>query len=146
MVGAAEGPPARRHLDAPDSRLVTSLRDLAVDYIERVVNRRDLTAVDELVASDYRGSGPGWPTTIGALRQFYEDQIRDRPDWRIDVRDAIELGDSVVISAHASGTEIRDGIGRPRAVEWMTHYRFVGRRIQEINVLTVTDVTPSGAP
>lgn len=125
---------------------MNSLRDLAVDYLDRVVNRRDLTAVDELVASDYRGSGPGWPTTVDALRTFYEDQRRDRPDWRIDVRDAIELGDSVVISAHASGTEIREGVGRPRAVEWMTHYRFADGRIREINVLTVKDVTPSGAP
>jgi predicted SnoaL-like aldol condensation-catalyzing enzyme len=120
---------------------VTSLRDLAVDYIERVVNQRDLTAVDELVARDYRGSGPGWPTTIGALRQFYEDQMRDRPDWHIHVREAIELGDSVVLRAHASGTAIDGGVARPRAVEWMTHYRFGDGRIREINVLAVVNVT-----
>lgn len=55
------------------------------EYIERVVNRRDPTAVDDLVCPDYRGSGPDWPTTLDALRQFYADQYRERPDWHIDV-------------------------------------------------------------
>lgn len=114
-----------------------TLSDLAVGYIDRVVNRRDLTAIDELVATDYRGSGPGWPTTLAALRQFYEAQMRDRPDWYIDVREVIELGDSVVIRAHASGTVLEQGGAHPRAVDWLTHYRLRDGRILEINVLTV---------
>ena len=120
---------------------MTSLGELAAGYIDRVVNRRDATAVDELVSSDYRGSGPGWPTTIEALRRFYEDQRRDRPDWRIDVQESVEVGDSVVLRAYASGTVIENGIEGRKAVEWLTHYRFRSGRISEINVLAVVDAS-----
>lgn len=119
---------------------MASLSDLAVRYIERVVNRRDLTAVDEMVADGYRGSGPGWPATIGQLRQFYEEQMRDRPDWHIDVEHVLELGDSVVVRAHAQGSVTEGSARGQMAVNWLAHYRFRDRRITEIHVLTVVDV------
>jgi hypothetical protein len=76
------------------------LGQLIRTYIDRVVNRRDLTAVDELVSPDYRGTGPDWPaTTIEKLRQFYIDQYRDRPDWHIDVQETVEVGEDVVVSS-----------------------------------------------
>lgn len=114
-----------------------SLEQLATEYIDRVVNRRDLTALDDMVAVEYRGSGPGWPTTIEQLRQFYETQARDRPDWHIDVREAVELGNSVVIRAHAYGTVHDSGQARTKSLDWLTHYRFADGRISEINVLEV---------
>jgi hypothetical protein len=43
-------------------------------YIERVVNRRDLTAVDDMVSADYVGSGQEWPTDVDELRRFNVDQ------------------------------------------------------------------------
>ena len=119
---------------------MVSLSELVVSYIERVVNRRDVTGVDQLVASDYRGTGPGWPANFGELRQFYEEQIRERPDWRIEVRQIIELGDSVVVQAHAHGTVVDEGGAQPLAFDWLAHYRFVERRITEIHLLTVVSV------
>lgn len=116
---------------------MTSLSELAISYIERVVNRRDHAAIDEMVAGDYRGSGQGWPTTLGQLRQFYEDQVRDRPDWHIDVEVVVELGDSVVVRAHAQGSVMGSGTLRRTALDWLTHYRFRDGRITEINLLTV---------
>jgi hypothetical protein len=77
------------------------LGGLVAEYVERVVNRRDLSAVDELVSTEYRGSGPDWPTTLEELRQFYRRQARDRPDWHIEIRETVELGDSVVVLARA---------------------------------------------
>ena len=117
---------------------MTSLSDLVTEYIQRVVNTRDLAAVDELVAPQYRGTGPGWPATIDELRRFYRAQMQERPDWHIDVQETIELGDSVVVRAHAFGTVI-DGNSRSSAgVDWLTHYRVVNGRITEINLLTLT--------
>ena len=106
-------------------------------YIERVVNQRDLTALDDMVSSDYVGSGPDWPTQIDELRQFYVDQMHDRPDWHIDVQGTVELGDSVVARAKASGTVAVDGRPRRKRLEWLAYYRVVDRRITEINVLAV---------
>jgi hypothetical protein len=121
--------------DGPLGTFVTS-------YIERVVNQRDLTAVDDMVSADYAGSGPGWPTHIDELRQFYVEQTRDRPDWRIDVHDTVELGDSVVARAIAGGTVAVDGRPRRTRLEWLAHYRVVDRRITEINVLAVVPLGP----
>ena len=116
------------------------LGELVVAYIERVVNERDLTAVSESVAADYRGSGPGWPATRDALLAFYEEQARSRPDWHIDVQATIELGDSVVVRAQAHGTVTDDGRQELRRLEWLTHYRVRDGRICEINVLAIVPV------
>ena len=87
------------------------------NYIDRVVNRRDVAAVDEFVSPDYVGSGPGWPTSIEELHQLYRTQMRERPDWHIDVQDTVELGDSVVVRALAGGTVTRDGASRRTSFE-----------------------------
>lgn len=113
------------------------LRTFIKSYIERVVNQRDLTALDDMVSSDYVGSGHDWPTQIDELRQFYVDQMHDRPDWHIEVLGTVELGDSVVARAEASGTVTVDGPPRRKRLEWLAHYRVVDRRITEINVLAV---------
>ena len=120
-----------------------TLTDVVTEYIERVVNRRDLSAVDEIVDVGYRGSGHGWPATRDELRAFYEAQARDRPDWHIDVQETVELGDSVVVRAHAHGTVIENGHDEQRHLEWLTHYRLAEGRIVEINVLAVVPVSGS---
>ncbi len=73
----------------------------------------------------------------GQLRRFYEEQVRDCPDWHIDVEEVVELGDSVVVRAHAQGSVKGSGTQRPTALDWLTHYRFRDGRITEINLLTV---------
>ena len=105
--------------------------DLVRAYLDRVVNRHDAGAVDELVAPDYGGSGHGWPHDIDALRAFYERQARERPDWRIDVQETVEVGDWVAVRAHAGDAE--------RRVEWLTVYRLSGGRIAEIRVLELRE-------
>ena len=119
------------------------------NYIERVVNRRDLTAVDDFVSTDYVGRGPGWAANIEELRRFYVEQIRNRPDWHIDVQETVELGDSVVILALAGGAVASDGKSRHNSLEWLAHYRVADRRITEIHILAVaqlgsTDGTSDG--
>jgi hypothetical protein len=122
-------------MPGPDPGPAGPLGQFVSSYIERAVNRRDLTALDEMVSPQYTGRGPGWPTTIDELRQFYLDQIRDRPDWRIDIQETIEVGDSVVVRALAGGTVVVEGVGQRRRLEWLAHYRVVGQRITEINLL-----------
>ena len=114
------------------------LDELVTRYLDRVVNRRDLSGVDDLVDAAYRGSGDGWPATITALRAFYEEQARRRPDWRIDVRQTVELHDTVVVRAHAHGTSL-DGDGRttPLAFDWLARYRLHDGKIVEIDVLAL---------
>lgn len=144
-------PPARPSLSSRAREGVTivaghsgwrdgQLGDFVRSYIERVVNQRDVTAVEEMVSPDYVGRGPEWAADIEELRQFYLAQARDRPDWHIEVQDSIELGDSVVVRAVAGGAVMVDGVIRRKTLEWLTHYRVVDGRIAEINILSVVQL------
>ncbi len=94
------------------------LGEIVRGYLERVVNRRDVTVVDDLVAADYRGFGHGWPADVDALRQFYVRQAELRPDWRIDVQETMELDDVVAVRAYAGGSVSHDAGGSPLATPY----------------------------
>lgn len=122
-----------------------TLAHLVREYLDRVVNRHELAAVDELVSGDYRGTGPGWPPDLANLRQFYEFQAQFRPDWRIDVQETVAVGDHVAVRAYAGGTIAHDEAGTPleaafrKDIEWLAVYRFAGGRVAEVNFLTAVD-------
>lgn len=109
-------------------------------YLDRVVNHRDLSGVDELVSRDYVGSGDHWPTTFEALRQFYERQASERPDWHIDVQETLELAATVVVRAAAGGSVVVDGGPRCRRVEWLARYRVHDGLIVETELLALVEV------
>ena len=117
-------------------------------YLERVVNAHDISAVDELVAPDYVGSGLGWAPDREALREFYTSQAALRPDWRIDVQKALAVGDWVAVWAHAGGTIAHGEDGQPlatpcqRALEWLAAFRVVDGRLTETRFLSVRDRLP----
>jgi hypothetical protein len=114
------------------------------EYLQRVVNERDVTAVDDMVRLDYCGSGRGWPADIAGLREFYQRQARSRPDWRIDVQETVEVGEWVAVRAYAGGTVVHSDAGAPlpssfRTLEWLTAYRVIDDKIAEIRVISVVD-------
>jgi len=119
-------------------------------YLQRVVNERDITAVDSLVSPDFRGSGNGWPADIAGLREFYRDQARRRPDWHIDVRETIEVGEWVAVRALAGGTvvtnalEMTDGAPFEKSIEWMALFRVVSGQIAETKLVSVVDLRGNG--
>lgn len=108
--------------------------DLVREYLDAVVNQRRVEVVDRLVAPDYTGGGHGWPATRADLQAFYEWQAAARPDWRIDVQETVEVGDCVVVRAHAGGT-VEDG--EVRRLEWLAAYWLEGGRITRIEVLAL---------
>lgn len=117
-----------------------TLGALISDYIMRVVNQHDLSAVDEMVSPDYRGTGSEWQhlaPDFDALHEFYRRQAIQRPDWRIDVQESIEVGEYVAVRALASGKQAFAANGSPRRppfpteVEWLTVYHVVKDKIVE---------------
>ena len=116
-------------------------------YLQRVVNEGDLKAVEALVSPDYTGCGHGWPATRPELEAFYAWQARTRPDWRIDVQETLEVGECVVVRAHAGGSVTADEQGRPlaaptsSAVEWLAAYFLSGGAITRIDLLAVVSCT-----
>ncbi len=114
-------------------------------YLGRVVNDRDVSAVDELVSPDYVGSGHGWATDVDALRAFYTWQAHYRPDWHIDVQETVEVSDWVAVRAYAGGIVAHDPAGQPlelpypAAVEWLSAFRVVDGQLVETRFLSVRD-------
>jgi SnoaL-like domain len=124
------------------------LGDFIRDFIGRVVNAHDVgaidQAVDQLVSPDYVGTGPEWhhlAPDFDALRAFYHRQAIQRPDWRIDIQETIEVGEYVAVRALAGGTQALDEDGAPRppfptGVEWMSVTHVVDGKIVEGHVVT----------
>jgi hypothetical protein len=119
------------------------------EYVERVVNQHDLSAVDEMVSPDYVGGGHGWAETIEALREFYRRQSRTRPDWRIDIQQTVAVGEWVAVRAFAGGQEAYNEDGSrqsppfPTSVEWLSTIRVAEAKIAEIRIVSWVDHTPS---
>lgn len=115
-------------------------------YLDRVVNRRDLSAVDELVDPHFRGDGFGWPPDRDALRRFYAWQAQSRPDWHITVQEAVELGNVVVLRASAGGTVSHDERGTlldqayAKRLEWLAAFRVEAGRLLETRVLELREL------
>ena len=111
------------------------------DYLERVVNRRDVAYADKVLAASYRGRGHGWPATRTALIDFYTWQATHRPDWRIEVQGCLSVASSVVVHARAGGT-VTDPSGdtHVRRVEWLASYTFEDEQIAEIEVIAIRDL------
>jgi predicted SnoaL-like aldol condensation-catalyzing enzyme len=110
--------------------------ELVRHLIDRAVNRRDPTAVDDLVSPSY--AGHGFAADREALRAFYAWQARTAPDWRIDVEDVVAAGDRVAVRAHAYGTRTESAPGVPlpepvrRDVEWVAIYRVEDGLVAEV--------------
>ena len=109
-------------------------------YLDRVVNNRDLSGVDELVSPDYTGSGQGWPAAFDSLRQFYALQAVERPDWHIHVDATLELADIVVVRAHAGGSLKAGGEMQRKDVEWLASYRVDHQLVREISLLAFVEL------
>jgi hypothetical protein len=118
------------------------------DFIERVVNEHDLNAIDEaveeMVSLEYRGSGSEWlrlAPDFEALRAFYRRQATQRPDWRIDIQETIEVGEYVAVRALAGGKQALDDAGAPRkppfptAGEWLSVNHIVNGKLIEGRVV-----------
>ena len=73
---------------------------------ERIVNNRDLSAVDEVFAPDFvdRSAPPEAPSDHSAIKAYYTSLFASFPDFHFTVEDLIEVGDKVVGRCTATGT------------------------------------------
>ncbi len=105
-----------------------------------------------MVSPSYTGGGHGWADNMEALRAFYDRQNRTRPDWRIDVQETIEVGEWVAVRAFAGGNEAHNEDGSPEsppfltAVEWLTIFHVVDRKIVESRIISLVEHSDSTAP
>ena len=88
---------------------------LARRYIEEAVNKGDVAAIDDLVATDftehdpYPGQGPG----IEGEKQAVRNLRIAFPDLHLTIDEVIAEGEHVVIQVTARGTQNGDFHGTP---------------------------------
>lgn len=82
-------------------------------YFHRLINERDLSVCDDLLASDYRDhdAPPGAPPGAVGTKEFVADFLRDYPDLWVDIEDIVAEGDRLAARLVWRGTH-KDS-GRP---------------------------------
>ena len=79
---------------------------LVREYLDRVINRRDVDACDELLAADYvdhdapAGAEPG----VEATKEYLRTLLARYPDLHVTIDDVIGEGDRVALRATWRGT------------------------------------------
>lgn len=78
------------------------------------INRRNLTALDELATPDFVDHDPSNPRgDLEGARQFFQAFSAAFPDARFDVEDLLAEGDKVVARFVVSGTQRGEFMGLP---------------------------------
>lgn len=105
---------------------------------DEVLNRKDLSVVDELLHANFAENVAGQRRQIGVEGFKSARQRRNAafPDWQVVVDDLIAEGDKVVVRATGHGTHSGDfmGIaptGKRISVTWIAIYRVDNGKLAE---------------
>jgi predicted SnoaL-like aldol condensation-catalyzing enzyme len=69
------------------------------EYFHRLLNQKDLSVCDELLAQDYidHDAPADVPPGPGEAKRFVTQMLKDRPDIQITVEDVLAEGDRVAL-------------------------------------------------
>jgi len=83
--------------------------------VEEVWNKKNLDAIDELIAADYvdHTLPPGGPSGRDGAKAFIGMYVKAFPDVKITIEDMIAQGDKVVTRWSATGTHTGELMGIP---------------------------------
>jgi steroid delta-isomerase-like uncharacterized protein len=113
--------------------------------IEQIINTGDVSAVDEVIATDYVYSSPGMPDVRGpeGMKEFVGMYRAAFPDVRLTVDQQIAEGDSVLTRWTATGTHLGEFMGmaptgKQVTVNGMILSRFAdGKLIDDYEIMDV---------
>jgi predicted SnoaL-like aldol condensation-catalyzing enzyme len=108
-------------------------------FFETVLSDGDLTALDELIATDYVGHDPNLPPLPPGPEGVSLFALGSRvafPDQRVTIQDLLAEGDRVAVRFSLEGTHRGDLLdlpptGRHVAVQGVALYRIAGGKIAE---------------
>lgn len=95
----------------------------------RVFNAHDLTAIDELVALDYRQNSPGVPGGRDGFRSAFSRYLAMSPDLSAEMKSIVEIDDIVVVRGLIRMSAPPPGHSSP--VEVVDVFRVSGGQLQE---------------
>lgn len=136
MQQSADRQGADRQSAEPQS--AEQLKAKVRDYVERIWNRKELDALDELASADYRRHlGPSEPSIDRAAQKLRLQSLqRALPDVHFSIDDLIAEGDRVVFRVTVRATQRGDmfgvaATGKAVAFSAIDILRFEGGRIVE---------------
>jgi steroid delta-isomerase-like uncharacterized protein len=90
--------------------------------VEEVWNKKNLDAIDELIAADYvdHTLPPGVPPGRDGAKAFIGMYVNAFPDVKITIEDMIAKGDKVVTRWSATGTHTGELMGIPATGKQIT--------------------------
>lgn len=113
-----------------------SPKQVANEWFERLWNKRDESAINELMAPDAKGMLEGGTEFVGPeeFRGFYRTLVTVFPDVSIELRDVIEEGEKACVIWAAKGTHKGEGLGlqptgQPHTFAGITWLRVVDGKI-----------------
>jgi predicted ester cyclase len=138
-------PPAPDVSFAPLSKLLCeevsmsqTHRDLALRWMDEVWNERLESTIDDMLSPECVGHCEGMPEFRGVreFREYRAALLSAMPDMRLDVQDAISVGDNVAVRWRVRGTHDGPGLGiaathKPVDVWGITWLRFSNGRLVE---------------
>ena len=94
---------------------------IARRLVEEVQNQQNISAMDELYATDYvYHAAHGVPPTLEGNKQFFRILFAAFPDLHLTIHDQIAEGDKVVTRKTMSGTHQGAFVGMPATGKRMT--------------------------
>ncbi len=113
-------------------------KEIAARLHEEVVNQKNLSALDDYVATDvvWHNSPPGLVPGMEGYKQFFPMLYTTFPDWHATVEDVIAAGDKVVHRITGRGTHKGEWMGIAPTGKQVTLtgiliYRIAGDKIVE---------------
>jgi predicted ester cyclase len=94
-----------------------SSKDLVRRLVEEGVNRRDVSILDEVADGEFAELARRW---VSPFRSAF-------PDFRMEIADLVEEGDTVVAHFKCSGTHLGDWLGVPAT----------GRRFEQVDEIYI---------
>jgi predicted ester cyclase len=101
--------------------------------VERVVNGRDDSGLDEVLSDDFvaHDVGPGMPPGKDGMRALLRAWRRAFPDWRDTLEDVVAQHDLVVMRITASGTHLGPIAGIPPTGERVSWHMLEMVRVRD---------------
>ena len=113
-------------------------KEIAARLHEEVVNQKNLSALDDYVATDvvWHNPPPGLAPGMEGYKQFFPMLYAAFPDWHATVEDVIAEGDKVVQRITGGGTHKGEWMGIAATDKQVTMtgiliYRIAGDKIVE---------------